>query len=162
MNETVTVGDKEIDFKLYLELLQTSTATQPLLVFTQFVELQLIVQASYREYSDRGRRCVRTLKTLESRLRTKFSSKEDASNPLVAEGIKLTKDNVSAYIEATPEYISLSQEIDEIQETKNHIWSIKLLIDRCLDMIKIEAKKNYDDQDNLNSDLSQLISQDTY
>lgn len=144
MSNQVVIGDKFIiNMDIYLDLFQNRSASDPMFVFAEFVKLQIKINDTYQEYSECGRRLSRDKNELEARLRTRLAAK-DETNPLVADGLKPTQANVSAWIESSPEYLALKEALDDNQELKNTLGSMRQLIDRCLDMIKIYARRSQD------------------
>lgn len=128
-----------VDFDKYLDMFENVAGRDPMMVFSEFVKLQLKINDAYREYSEEHRRLSRDKNELVSRLRTRCAAK-DESNPLLQDNLKVTQANVTAWIESSPEYLSLKEALDENQEQKNTLGSIRILVDKCLDMIKINCK----------------------
>lgn len=144
MSNLVPIGDNHvIDFDKYLDLFVNQAANDPMFTFAEFVRLQLKINEAYGECSEEGRRLHRDKNELEARLRTRLAAK-DETNPLVAEGLKPTAANVTAWIESSAEYLSIKEKIDDNQEKKNTLGSLRHLVDRCLDMIKVNARRSED------------------
>lgn len=133
----------QIDMAYYLELVRNQTQSNPILVFTELAELQAKILREYGEYSERGRGLQRELKQVEGTLRTRYSRK-DQFNELLLEGLKPTAANVKAAIETNQEYVEVKEQIDEIQERKGSLMGVKVLIDKCMDMVKaITQSRNH-------------------
>lgn len=133
----------QIDMAYYLELVRNQTQSNPILVFTELAELQAKILREYGEYSERGRGLQRELKQVEGTLRTRYSRK-DQFNELLLEGLKPTAANVKAAIETNQEYVEVKEQIDEIQERKGSLLGVKVLIDKCMDMVKaITQSRNH-------------------
>jgi hypothetical protein len=124
-----------VDMSYYLDLFKSQTQSNPILVFTELAELQAKILVEYGEYSERGRGLQRDLKQVSATLRTRFARK-DQFNELLLEGIKPNAANIKSAIESNEEYVGLKEQIDDIQERKSSLMGLKILIDKCLDMVR--------------------------
>lgn len=132
-----------VDMSYYLNLLREQAQTNPILVFTELAELQAKIIAEYGEYSDKGRGLNRELKQIKGSLQARFSRK-DPTNELALEGIKPNAANVKIAVETNEQYVELKEQIDDIQERKSALMSLKVLIDKSMDMVKaVTQSRNY-------------------